>query len=197
MADKDNLDLFEDFDRLLRQELLIEPSPPFAAGVRQRVDDDLHRPPWWRARWIPAIGSVATVASLAFAILVPMVDIRTSAPAPPVPPESSILVVEHPRVDPSVPSAGVAVVPRVLPARPDATRVEPELPAVLVDGRHRAALATLFRMMDQGRVSGDLFKATVPVSLDPIADQLGEIVVAPLVVSAIPPGGVLHNDNER
>lgn len=197
MADKDNLDLFEDFDRLLRQELLIEPSPAFAAGVRQRVDEDLHRSPWWRARWIPAIGSVTTVASLAVAMLIPTVDIRTSAPAPPAAPEPSIVVVEHPRVDPSVPSSRVAVVPRVLPARPDVTRVEPELPVVVVDGRHRAALATLFRMMDQGRVSGDLFKATVPVSLDPIADQLGEIVVAPLVVSAIPPGGVLHNDNER
>ena len=49
-------------------------------------------------------------------------------------------------------------------------------------------------MMDQGRVSGDSFAGTVPVSLEPIVDHMGDITVSPVVVSAMPPRGVLHND---
>ena len=72
-----------------------------------------------------------------------------------------------------------------------------DLPVVIVDGRQREALSTLFRMMDQGRVSGDSFAATIPVSMAPIAEQVGAIVVAPVFVSAIPPGGVLPSEPER
>ena len=71
------------------------------------------------------------------------------------------------------------------------------LPEVIVDGRQRAALATLFRMMEQGRVSGDSFAATVPVSMEPIAEQVGAIIIAPVFVSAMPPGGVLPYENQR
>jgi hypothetical protein len=33
--------------------------------------------------------------------------------------------------------------------------------------------------------------------MDPIADQLEPIEIPPVVVSAMPPGGVLHNDSKR
>ena len=70
-------------------------------------------------------------------------------------------------------------------------------PAVIVDGRQRAALAMLFRMVDQGRVDGDSFAGTVAVSLEPIAAQVEAITVPPVVVNGIAPGGVLPNDNEH
>ena len=71
------------------------------------------------------------------------------------------------------------------------------VPEVIVDRRQQAALSTLFRMMEQGRVSGNSFATTVPVSLEPIVDHIGDITVSPVVVSAMPPRGVLPGSNER
>jgi hypothetical protein len=194
MADRDGVDLPDDLDQLLRQELSIEPSPAFAARVRERVGEGGQRRSWWRARWIPAIGSFATVASIAWALVVPAVTRGTSPPVPPAPPELRLAVVDTPRVEPTMPVTAAAGISRVTPDRRAAARAqEPDLPVVIVDGRQRAALSTLFTMMDQGWVSGDSFAATVPVSMEPIADQVGAITVAPVVVNAIPPGGVLPN----
>ena len=203
MADKDHFELSEDLDRLLQQELSIEPSPAFAAGIRRRVAEQ-HRTPWWRARWIPAIGSAATLASLAFAVGVPAFSRWTSIPVAPAPPAVRLAVLEQPRVeslglmDARMPAQATARTPGVETARRAASLVEAsDLPVVIVDGRQRDALTTLFRMMNQGRVSGDSFATTTPVSMDPIVDHVAAIAVAPVVVSAIPPGGVLPNESER
>lgn len=208
MADKELVDLPGDFERLLRQELSIEPSPEFAARVRQRVAAQ-QRAPWWRVRWIPAIGTFATLASVAVAIAVPEIVRWTSVPMPPAPPAVRVASVEQPRPNPqhavlAAPAALVAT-PRSATERHLSPRqqtapvrmVASDLPVVIVDDRQRAAMTTLFRMMDQGRVSSDSFAATIPVSLDPIVDQVGAITVAPVVVNAIAPGGVLPNNSER
>ncbi len=199
MADNEVLDLPDDFDRLLRQELSVEPSPAFAARVRERAAEQ-HRTPWWRARWIPAIGAAWTLASIAIAVTVPAIARRTSTPVPPAAPVVRVAGVRHPSPNPVMsvrPQPSGSHVPFTRRPASAEMRGRPEVISdVIVDGRQRAALSTLFWMMEQGRVSGDSFAATVPVSLEPIADHMGEITVAPVVVSAMPPGGVLHN-NER
>lgn len=202
MADKEPVDLPGGFEPLLRQELSIEPSPEFAARVRQRVAGQ-HRTPWWRARWIPAIGTFATVASVVLALIVPAIARWTSVPVPPAAPAIPTGAIARPRPTPLPTESATAVTTvqsattrRATPRNRAALAPATDLPVVIVDGRQREALSTLFRMMDQGRVSGDSFVTTVPVSLEPIVDQMGDITVAPVVVSAMPPRVVLHN-NER
>jgi len=194
MADKEVLDLPADFDQLLRQELSVEPSAAFAARVRARVTGPQYAP-WWRARWIPAIGSFATVASIALAVTLPAITRWTAAPSPPPAPAVRLPSIQHPTLSPAMEAQGTAPAPH---ARRSVALVNVSgLPEVIVDGRQRAALATLFRMMEQGRVSGDSFAATVPVSMEPIAEQVGAIIIAPVFVSAMPPGGVLPYENQR
>ena len=198
MADKELVDLPGDFERLLRQELSIEPSPEFAVRVRQRVGEQ-HRTPWWRARWIPAIGTFATLASIVIALIVPAIARWTSIPTPPAAPAIPTAAVALPRPTPPESATAVTTVQstttrRATPRNRATPAPATDLPVVIVDGRQREALSTLFRMMDQGRVSGDSFAATVPVSLEPIVDHMGDITVSPVVVSAMPPRGVLHND---
>ena len=192
MVDKDVLDLTGDLDRLLRQELSLEPSPAFAARVRERIAQ-ADRTRWWRGHWIPAAGSFATVASLALAITVPAITRSTPRPVAPAAPDVRLTSVQPARPDPRLFPRIVASTAKGSSARRAAARVRPDLPEVIVDARQGLALATLFRMMEQGRVSGDSFSSTVPVSLEPIADHIGAIAVEPVVVSAMPPGGVLPN----
>lgn len=191
MADEDDVKVSDEFDALLRQELSIEPSLAFVARVRQCAREQ--DPPGWRARRAPALGSLAAVASLAVAVTVPASHRWTSPPLAPAPPALAAAFVQHPSVD----EGSMAVTPsrsrakNLGPAPPRRPRVFPE---VLVDRRQRAALTTWLRMVEQGRLSGDSFAATVPISLEPIADLLGDITVAPVTVSALPPGGVLPED---
>jgi len=207
MADKDLVGLPGDLERLLQQELSIEPSPEFAARVRHSVAEQ-QGAPWWRARWIPAIGTFATLASLSVAVVVPAIARWMSVPVPPAPPALWLTSVEQPRPNPlhsvsalASPTAPSPTARRGTPRPQTAglrvSSVAADLSAVIVDGRQRAALTTLFRMMDLGRVSSDSFAETVPVSLDPIVDHVGAITVAPVVVSAIQPGGVLPDNSER
>ena len=194
MADRDIVELSDEFDRLLRDELSIEPSPAFATRVRARVGDDARRSQWWRASWIPAIGSFATVASIAWALLVPAITRVASPPDPPQSPTVRIPAVQYPTISPVVEPQ-----PRVDNARTAGSGSvlnagRSGVAEVIVDARQRDALSTLFKMMNQGRVSGDSFAATIPVSIEPIAEQMGVITVAPVVLSAMPAGGVLHNE---
>ena len=207
MADKNDLDLPVAFEQLLRDELSVEPSPAFMAQVRARVGDEARRRRWWQARLISAFGFCTALASLAVASFVPAPVRWTTPPMPPSPPAVHILAVHSPPRIPLLPSAVSASAYREVPPAGGVRALSAGLydgtpPSILeqtiiVDQRQRAALRTLFTMMEQGRVSGHSFRATVPVSLEPIADGLGEITVTPLVVSALPPGGVMHNDNER
>ena len=196
MADKDGVDLPDDFDQLLRQELSVKPSPAFAARIRERVAQP-QRSPWWRARWIPALGSFATVAAIAWALLVPALTRVTLPPRPPRAPAVRTASVQQPMASPVVEPQRTVSVSRNEPRRSGLHAGGTGLPEIIVDGRQRAALTTLFRMMDQGRVSGDSFAATIPVSIEPIVEQMGAIIVPPVVVSAMPPGGVLQNNYER
>ena len=194
MADKDVLELPDELDRLLRQELAIEPSSSFAARVRRHVSEQPQPSPWWRARWIPALGSLATVASIAWALAVPAVVRWTRLPVPPPAPAARATSIHHPSVDPTLVFRTEAARSTLSSTPSTAAMHRDAPPEVLVDGRQRAALSTLLRMMERGSLTAESFAATVPVSLEPIADHLGEITIAPVVVSAMAPGGVLHND---
>jgi hypothetical protein len=63
---------------------------------------------------------------------------------------------------------------------------------VIVDARQRAALATMFRMVAQGRLTEEAFAQTMPQSTRPIREQVSPVGIAPVEVSPIAVGGVLR-----
>ena len=199
MADKDNLDLSDEIDRLLRHELSIEPSPAFAARVRERLGEEVQRHhSWWRARWIPAIGSFATVASIAWALLLPAVTRVVSPPEPPSAPAASQIALHHPQLDPWTFSVPITATGRIAPPRiPTQGVVETDLPVVIVDRRDRLALDRFVTLVQQGRLGQDAFAHTSQPAVVAIEDTLSPIVVTPVAVSSIPAGGVLRSETER
>ena len=70
-------------------------------------------------------------------------------------------------------------------------------PEVVVDERQRAALITVLRMVQQGRLTEERFANTVPPSLQPIKDRVRRIGVDELAVSPIETGGVLQSGTEK
>ncbi|CAN5746502.1 hypothetical protein BH18ACI5_BH18ACI5_05280 [soil metagenome] len=199
MAETDPLDLPDDFDRLLRQELSIEPSPAFAARVRADASSAVRPRAAWTAWLLPLAGAAALV--LAAVVWISSLDkptgtLPSAVPAPPVIASSTAPRVEPlPAVPPSAPVVSAA---RPLPT---ALRPVPATAAssssVVVDQSQRAALTMLVGMIGQGRLTADAFVQTTPQSMQAIADQVVPIAVAPVTVSAITPGGVLHNDTQR
>jgi hypothetical protein len=196
MADNDRVDLPAEFDALLRRTLAVEPSPEFLPRVRERVSQQ-GRPSRWTAPWLFA--ATAAAATLALAIGVAWLPGAPAVtPAPPAAPAPVVAASARPVPPPPAIPRAASPRPRTIPARPvRAAHESPAAPVVIVDQRQRAALGTLFRMLELGRVSSESFAATVPVSLEPIAEQVPAITVEPVVVSAMPWGGVLHHDSER
>lgn len=196
MADNERVDLPAEFDALLRRTLAVEPSPAFLPRVRERVSQE-GRPSRWMTPWMLAGAVAATAVALAIGISwlprSPVVH-----PAPPQAPAPAVAASERPVPPPPTVPRAVPARPRTSPARPVLVAHEsPADPVVIVDQRQRAALTTLFQMLELGRVSGDSFAATVPVSLEPIAERVPAITVEPVLVSVMPTGGVLHHDSER
>lgn len=196
MADRDLVEPSE-WERLLRQELSIEPSSAFAPRVRQRVAAEPQRSAW--RPWTFALAGVGAAAGV-LAVLLPLTTGTVVPPgAEPVKP-TEVPVSTTARVPLLAATERLEPPPARRKPAAHAERVEPapsDLPVVIVDERQRAALRTLFRLIEQGQVSGNAFERTVPVSLEPVADQVTAITVQPVVVNAILPGGVLHDDRER
>jgi len=197
MAETDPLDLPDDFDRLLRQELSIEPSPAFAARVRA---DAAARPrPFWTAWLLPLAGAVAL--AVAVFVWMPRADepagtLPLPVPAPPVVANSTPAQVEPVPTD--SPDRAVSSIPSVQPrSQRPARPATPVSARVVVDQDQRAALTILVAMIDRGRLTADAFAKTTPQSTDSIADQVVPITIAPVTVSTISPGGVLQNDTQR
>lgn len=198
MADDNAVDLPAEFERLLRQELSIEPSPAYAARVRARVGEKARRSSWWRARWIPAIGSAATVASIGWALLVPALSRVAAPPGPPPAPAASQIAVDHGRLDPWTLPARVTATSRV-GARPAPTErvIAADMTVVIVDRKDRVALDRFVTMLQEGRVAEDAFAHTSKPAAFAIEEMLSPIVVTPVAVSSISAGGVLPSETER
>jgi hypothetical protein len=208
MADND-LDLPE-LDRLLRQELSVEPSPAFLPRVRARVEADRaasagpgaswRLTAWLPGGWRPLLATAAVVLLLAAGTL-----LRQTGPgspqAVPAAPERTVAAAPPPgKVERPSPStvAGAATAPFRQPGR--AAVLFPQRPrtglaaapeaAVIVDQRQRVGIE---RLMDLTR-SGSLTDASFVPAPD---GSVEEVTVAPipvdlLTVSPIPVGGVLQ-----
>jgi hypothetical protein len=206
MAEIDRVDLPDDFDRLLRQELSIEPSPAFAARVRADASLPVrHRFPW--TAWLLPL---AGVAALALAVIVWRSPAgKTEQPVASAIPAPSVIATPTPSTlepRPVTPlSAPVVNAARTLPGAARVStasrRADPgaavSTAAVVVDQSQRAALTALVGMIGQGRLTADAFAQTTPQSTRAIADEVVPIAVPPVTVSAIDPGGVLPNDTQR
>ncbi|MEO5895808.1 MAG: hypothetical protein ABIS06_08925 [Vicinamibacterales bacterium] len=196
MAETDPLDLPDDFDRLLRQELSIEPSPAFAARVRAEA---AARPRTIWAGWLLPLAGGAALAVAVF-VWMPLLD-EPGATLPPAVPVSPVVASSMPaQVEPptTAPPDGLVIRPR--PVRPRLPgQALPAAPAssVIVDQSQRAALTMLVGMIGQGRLTADAFAQTTPQSMQAIADQMMPITIVPVTVSTITPGGVLHNDTQH
>ena len=183
-----------DFERLLRGEMAIEPSAEFLPRVRARLDAESSSA-WWQWRWLTPFAALAGVAA-AFLL----VNILTGhrAAAPPAPPPPALAVAQPvPSIEP--PSQRVAAETRdIVPGSPATRRVavtagQSDVP-VIVDVRQRAALATLMGVIRDGKLTGESFKNTTPVSLGAIRDAVVPLDVAPVTVSPIGGDGVLQRE---
>lgn len=199
MAQQNDVKLPGDFDDLLRQTLAVEPSPEFLPRVRERVAATTPRR--LDLRWVFA-GAVGLAAVLVLSIwLSPSVEIdgpQTApvvASAPPSPLDGT----------PSSPTVVEAQPPRHAAARepgtrPRASRIQEktaarsEPPAVIVDERQQAAIASVMQLVAEGKLTAESFAGTTPQSVDPIKERVLPLVVTPVPVSPFAPGGVLQKE---
>ena len=207
----DEVELAE-LDRLLRQELSVEPSADFLPRVRA----SLHRESegaafsggrgwigWVRlARWPLAAGLAMLVVAAALVLrqrpepLMPVrpAEVTVSVPAPvepgrpwpldPAPPEPTGAT------DPLVPTrARSSAAPR-----PSAG---PAL-AIIVDPGQRAAIARVMVMVNEGRLTEASFVVARPLEMPVIEDvTTTPITVDAVAVSPVAFGGVLQKGTER
>ena len=197
MAEQMNPELPGDFDRLLRRQLSVEPSAAFLPKVRERIAAQSSR----RAGWSPW-----TVGFGAAAVLVLLVVWLKPQPSPvgvPAPSQAAVT----PKGQPSGPSADAGRdVPGFRRSRPVrrprqpmavAAVTSPHEPVVIVDERQSVAVAAVYRLVLEGKLTSEAFAHTTPQSLEPIRNQLIPLSVRPLDVSPITVGGVLPMENER
>ena len=200
MADHTPINLPDEFEALLRESMAVEPTPQFAARVRQQIELEPQKKRW---NWTWVIAAGAACAALVLAIVLPLSRSHgnEALPVPAAVPAPSVEIARAPhqefpgaaanseraRVEPS--SAPIERLQPGIKRRPERS----EFPTVIVDPRQRAALNALARLGAQGTVSEEV--------LDKLADAPASvpasIAVDPLVVSPIAVGGVLHYEIER
>ena len=203
-----------ELDRLLRQELSVEPSPGFLPAVRVRVERERDtataaRSPgvsWWLGRpswqFAAALAMLVVAASTLLLVRAPVTPDRTQttsvstseAPpgdpvrAVPPPPAPSELTVRTERL-------GQARAHRTVVPRPSA-----DVPAVevIVDPGQRAAISRVMELVNNGRLTEASFVASRPSEI-PIIDEVTTtpIAVDALTVSPFVAGGVLQKETER
>jgi hypothetical protein len=190
----DGVKLPADLDRLLRQTMAEEPSVDFLPRVRERIETERPASRWW---WRAGSLAGAAVASAVIAMIVfprPIDDVGVpELPAPPpVISATAPTAPSNPTVLPAPAPAGEPV--RAGVRRPRGVRAADVsgMPPVIVDRRQRAAVDQMMVMVARGRVTEENFALTVPPSLQPIRQRVGEIAVVPVEVSPIGSGGVLQ-----
>lgn len=203
MADEVEL---PEFDRLLREELSIEPSPAFLPRVRARIEEAERgsRRAAWLWGW-----PVWQVASALTIILVAVWFVTRDGTQPSTQVPAGVIANGTPTrevvpPDPS-PSAPVAVRPKIPAAastqhRPDArarataaaTALEP---AVIVDARQRVALREVMALVGAGKLTEESFVPAPPVGVEEI--DVPPIAAGVVPVSASTTGGVQQKGFER
>jgi hypothetical protein len=193
VAQEDHVKLPDDFERLLRTEMSVVPSPAFLPGVRQRVATEEMRGSKWTWRILVPAGALAAASALAISL-----SGVTDAVNPPDAPARPVLQTMAPiaRVMPLPANYPVARENLHPPVRRVAIATPAE-PTVVVDERQRTALNTLLRMVHQGRLTEAAFAETVRTSLEPIRDGVVPLGVDALAVSPIEAGGVLQSGTEK
>jgi hypothetical protein len=196
MAGDRDIKLPDAFDRLLRREMSIEPSPAFLPRVRERIEREPTRRLW---HWSPWMSGAAVAAALSALIAVgTMLNLHVAAPSTP---DAPVLRAGDPIARPAAPPNVVQplrAVPRdvVQPLRAVPERAIPavDAPVVVIDQRQRVALATLFRMVGDGRLTEEKLAATGRTSMQPIRDQVAPVGVKPVELSPIAVGGVQQTE---
>jgi hypothetical protein len=200
MADHTPVNLPDEIEALLRESMAVEPTPQFAARVRQRIELEPQKTRW---NWTWLIAAGAACAALVLAIVLPLSRSHgnESLAVPAAGPAPAVEIARVPRQE-SPSAAGNSERARVETSRAPIERLQPgikvrpersEFPTVIVDPRQRAALNALARLGAQGTVSEEVLEklAATPASVP------ASIAVDPLVVSPIAVGGVLHYEIER
>ena len=211
MADEVEL---PELDRLLRQELSVEPSAGFLPGVRARMERERDasttagpiRVPWWlrRPSWQLAAGLAVLVLTAGTLLIV-------RAPvAPDSTPTTRVASVEAPPVDPAkrvppapAPSELTVLTERLAQSRAPRTvgpRPRGDVPSVevIVAPGQRAAISRVMELVNDGRLTEASFVASRPSEIPVIEDvTTTPIAVDALMVSPVVVGGVLQKGTER
>ena len=194
MAGDTHLELPDEFDALLRRALSIEPSPSscraFVSGWAHRLDGCVG---------LGVCGISATAAATVCVVAVALSVLSDTPPAPPAPQAPAQRVA--PRLAAAAaPQHAAPAVPTRLRSRarsapaPSASAPARDMPVVMVDQRHRAALTAVMRMVSEGRLTEDAFAQTTRPSMQPIRDQVAPIGVTPVQLSPIAVGGVMQSE---
>ena len=211
MADEVEL---PELDRLLRQEMSVEPSASFLPGVRARIERERDasaaagpiRVPWWlrRPSWQLAAGLAVLVLTAGTLVVV-------RAPVTPdSTPTTSVAAVEPPPVEsvkrvppPPAPSELTVLTERLAQSRAPRTvgpRRRGDVPSVevIVAPGQRAAISRVMELVNEGRLTEASFVASRPNEI-PVIEEVTTtpIAVDALMVSPVVVGGVLQKGTER
>jgi len=165
MDEKQQIEAADDVQDVLASLMAVEPSPQFAARVRQRIAAGADAADWRSVR--PALPVLAAAAVVAFGVLLIFTVNRRIVPAHQMP-TGATRTVEPAASDLSTPAPATAVVA--------APRQEETAPALLPKGEI-VAIQQLLSAARSGRFEFELVPAGVPV-----ADELS----APEAIS-VPP----------
>jgi len=171
-------------DRAIRRALAVDPSPEFAARVRQRV---VREPAAWRLEW-----ALVTAGALAAGAIVLIVVSRApqTAPAPPTLTARSIggsgRLQEDVRADQHVRTIaprGRDVVTRG--GHIDPHRQRDHEPEVLIDAREAAALRALYEGASIGRI--DLTPLAALIARVATPAEPPDLVIPPIAIEPLTP----------
>jgi hypothetical protein len=181
-----------DIDEELRALLAVEPSPEFAARVRERIRTERVT----RGSWFAA-GAWAT--GVAAALLAVGIALWPSAEIPPPPPIQVVAAtappVAPPIVESRLPSPGTGVARRRRAAlglsRQVVSRPEPE---VLVDARQTAGMQRLFELFLSGAqlAPADAAALHAPIAVEPL--RIPDLTIVDSAGSNVPPGRLVPNE---
>jgi len=192
-------------DRGVEEITHAEPSPAFAARVRDRVaEESAARAYWWRG-WVPAFAGGAAVLVLVAWLLWSPAEVQAPKPTQELagtsdPSKGS----EPPGKTASAPEVAPNRSPRVVPSKQLATHrprresgsaprpaPQPALPEVLIAGDEWSQVVKLYRLAQRGQVQAE---AVAPPDVTPLEAKFQALVIAelkpiaPLGEGALPAG---------
>lgn len=191
---RDPLD--EAIDREVASMLNVEPSPGFAAGVRQRIAETPGGS-GWSAWWL--LPSAAAVVALAIVVVLPR-DGQEIAPAQPAAPRATAGAGANPPASPAATPGGATAAADRVEARPR-VRSTPPVPAASIErgdsprshalgetlfsASERAALMGLFASISRGEFDLSALPQPGAGATEPVPIPADEIVIPPIVMEPL------------